>query len=82
MNSSDLVEKIAGSDWFKDVDANLIAKLASGSHIRRYAPNEFVYLVGDVETHVFFILEGRVKLSIISQNGEEFVMTMLSLIHI
>lgn len=76
MNNQDVVEKIAGTSWFKEVDPALIAKLVECSHIRRYAPDEFVYLVGDVQTHVFFILDGRIKISIMSQNGEEFVMTM------
>ena len=76
MNDQNLVESISNSDWFNNVDPNLITKLLEGSRVRRYAPDEFIYLVGDMQSHVFFILEGRVKISIMSHNGEEFVMTM------
>lgn len=71
-----VVDHISNSSWFREVDTRLIAELVEGARIRRYAPDEFIYLTGDTQTHVFFILDGRVKISLMSHNGEEFVMTM------
>ena len=76
MNDQKIAEHISNSSWFKEVDAKRIEKLVEGSRVRRYVADEFIYLAGDIQTHLFLILDGRIKVSIMSHNGEEFVMTM------
>ncbi len=76
MNKDKIAKEVSASAWFAGIEQNKADRLVACSHVRNYAPDEFVYLVGDVQTHLFLILDGRVKVSIVSQEGDEFVLTM------
>jgi len=76
MNKEELIEKISSEGWLENVDIENIARILEFSEVRKYQSGEFLYLVGDTQNHIFCILDGRVKISIVNQEGEEFVLTI------
>jgi len=46
--------------------------------IRRYRRGQLIFSQGAVATEVFFVQEGRIKLSVVSRTGKEAVVAMLS----
>jgi len=76
MNKEDILEKVLNKGWFKNVDKNKATRLLGFSEVRKYRRGEFVYLVGDSQKYLFCILDGRIKISIVNQEGEEFVLTI------
>lgn len=76
MDKQEILSRITGNGWFEGIDEQKVAQLVDLSAIKKYAPGEFVYMIGDIQDSVFFILEGQVKVSIVGQDGEEFVLTV------
>jgi CRP-like cAMP-binding protein len=59
-------------------DANIhLAKASGGRTVAKYAINKNVYEQGDPADSVFYIQAGRVKLSVISENGKEAIVAIL-----
>lgn len=76
MDKYEILNRVIDSSWFKNVDTVKIAKLLDLSFVKKYAPGEYLYMVGDIQDNVFFVLEGQVKVSIVGQGGEEFMLTV------
>lgn len=76
MDKYEVLDRVTDSNWFKNVDKDKVAKLLDLSFIKKYQPGEYLYMVGDVQESVFFILDGQVKVSIVGQGGEEFMLTV------
>lgn len=76
MDKQEVFSKIAGNGWFDDIEDQKVAQLIDLSAVKKYSTGEFVYMIGDVQDSIFFILEGQVKVSIVGQDGEEFVLTI------
>ncbi len=55
-----------------------LSKIGSGRSIAKYRKNEVVFSQGDPADAVFYIQKGRVKLSVISSQGKEAVVAMLT----
>ena len=54
-----------------------LANAGIGRTIRRYKPKQAVFLQGDPAGAVFFIQEGRVRLSVLSEHGKEATIALL-----
>jgi CRP-like cAMP-binding protein len=54
-----------------------LAKVGDGKTIARYQKNKVVFAQGDVADAVFYILEGRVKFTVVSDQGKEAVVGIL-----
>ena len=50
-----------------------LGEAGAGKTIERYAKNQKIFSQGDVADAVFFILKGRVKMTVLSEHGKEAV---------
>jgi CRP/FNR family transcriptional regulator, cyclic AMP receptor protein len=57
---------------------NLLAKVGDGRSIRKYAKDESVFVQGDPADAVFYLQSGKVKLTVVSEQGKEAVVAILS----
>jgi CRP/FNR family transcriptional regulator, cyclic AMP receptor protein len=65
-------------DTSKEFDAQaFLAKVGTGKTILEYRKNEIIYAQGEVADSVFYIQKGRVKLTVISEQGKEAVVAIL-----
>jgi CRP-like cAMP-binding protein len=76
MDKQEIFSKVVGNGWFKDLSEQKVAQLIDLSTVKKHSAGEFVYMIGDVGDRIFFILEGQAKVSIVGQDGEEFVLTI------
>jgi len=54
-----------------------LAKVGEGRSIRTYRKNELVFSQGDPADEVFYIQKGKVKVTVISEQGKEAVVAIL-----
>jgi CRP/FNR family cyclic AMP-dependent transcriptional regulator len=54
-----------------------LSKVGRGRTIAKYRMNQHVFAQGDAADSVFFIEEGKVKVSVVSEQGKEAVIAML-----
>jgi CRP/FNR family transcriptional regulator, cyclic AMP receptor protein len=54
-----------------------LANVGGGKTILRYGSNEIIFAQGDVADAVFYIQEGKVKLTVVSNQGKEAVVAIL-----
>jgi CRP/FNR family cyclic AMP-dependent transcriptional regulator len=54
-----------------------LAKVGDGKTITKYQKGHTVFSQGDVADAVFYILKGKLKLSVISEQGKEAVIAIL-----
>ena len=54
-----------------------LAKVGNGKTVLTSPPKNIIFLQGDAAEAVFYIQEGRVKLTVVSQQGKEAVIAML-----
>lgn len=63
---------------FKAFDpTNFLASLGPGKTSLKFRTGQTVYAQGDVADSVFYIQEGKVKLTVVSKDGKEAVVAML-----
>jgi CRP-like cAMP-binding protein len=63
--------------WFKDLPEEAIEQLCSRAYVKTYAPNQYLYLIGEALGFVYCVMAGRVRMSVTSSIGQEFVLTDL-----
>jgi CRP/FNR family transcriptional regulator, cyclic AMP receptor protein len=56
----------------------LLAMVGEGRSVRRYAKDEPVFVQGDPADAVFYIQSGKVKLTVVSEQGKEAVVAILA----
>jgi CRP/FNR family transcriptional regulator, cyclic AMP receptor protein len=62
----------------KDFDPRaFLARVGRGRSVARYLPNDGIFAQGDAANAVFYIQEGRVKLTVVSRQGKEAVIGIL-----
>jgi CRP/FNR family transcriptional regulator, cyclic AMP receptor protein len=54
-----------------------LAKAGEGKTISRYRKDQIVYSQGEVADAVFYIQQGKVKLTVVSEQGKEAVIAIL-----
>ena len=54
-----------------------LAKVGDGRSIARYSKGQTVFLQGDPADAVFFIQKGKVKVTVVSEQGKEAVVAIL-----
>jgi CRP-like cAMP-binding protein len=57
--------------------AAFLARIGDGRSIREYDKDEIIFSQGDPAEAVFFIQRGKVKVSVVSEQGKEAVVAML-----
>src|SRR5438876_3135294 len=63
-----------------DPDA-FLAKAGHGHSICEYKSDDVIFTQGDRADHVFFVSEGRVKITVVSRRGKEAVVGIHSVGH-
>lgn len=79
-NLLDLDQKkkiIAESRWFAELPEEAINKLVKSARARRYAAGEFVFLIGDSPDELSCVVSGKMRISLISFEGQKFLLTDL-----
>ena len=56
-----------------------LAKVGTGKQVLEFHKNQHVFEQGDVADTVFYIQRGRVKLTVVSEQGKEAVVAILEL---
>jgi CRP-like cAMP-binding protein len=56
---------------------NFLAKVGAGKQVLEFHKNQHVFEQGDVADAVFYIQKGRVKLTVLSEQGKEAVVAIL-----
>ena len=54
-----------------------LAKVGQGKTVSKYRRDQIVFSQGQVADAVFYIQEGKVKLTVVSEQGKEAVVAML-----
>src|SRR5208283_3023515 len=54
-----------------------LAKVGEGKTIAKYQPNQIVFSQGEPADAVFYIQKGKLKLTVISEQGKEAVIAIL-----
>ena len=54
-----------------------LGRVSAGKAVERYVKNQKIYSQGDVADEVFFIQKGKVKLTVLSEQGKEAVVGIL-----
>ncbi|MCH2191220.1 MAG: Crp/Fnr family transcriptional regulator [Gammaproteobacteria bacterium] len=70
------IQEIARNGWFKDISTTEIESLVAKARVCTYEEGECLYTVGGKSEGFYCILDGRVTLSIVQPNGEEFGLTI------
>jgi CRP/FNR family cyclic AMP-dependent transcriptional regulator len=71
-NVADIIRQ---SPWFKDLPEDGVQKLAKATKIERYEKNSFLFCAGEITKSIYCLLEGRIRVSIVSSIGQEFSLT-------
>jgi CRP/FNR family transcriptional regulator, cyclic AMP receptor protein len=56
---------------------DFLAKVGAGKTILNYQKDEIVFAQGDVADSVFYIQKGKIKLTVVSEQGKEAVVGIL-----
>ena len=56
---------------------SFLAKVGEGRSIGKYRKNQIVFSQGDLADSVFYIQKGKVKVTVISEQGKEAVVAIL-----
>src|SRR6476659_5024749 len=76
--SSQLREAVGGKPAKTEFDPQaFLAKVGAGKTILNIKKNQQVFQQGDVADTVFYIQKGRVKLTVLSEQGKEAVVAIL-----
>ena len=54
-----------------------LAKVGQGKSVLKYRKNQIVFSQGEVADAVFYIQQGQVKLTVVSEQGKEAVVAIL-----
>ncbi len=72
MVTKDIADLIADSNWFQGVPTDAIQQLALSATIKKYKKKSFLYKQGDVIDDIYFIVSGKVRVSLNSSLKHQF----------
>jgi CRP-like cAMP-binding protein len=58
-----------------------LAKIGEGKMVSRYRKNQIIFSQGEIAKAIFYIQEGNVKLTVVSEQGKEAVVAILGVGH-
>lgn len=77
-NEKNLVEKyIHGVTLFKDITAKYLEQIVADFSILHAAKDEIIIVQEDTSTDLYLILRGKVKVTLLSEEGAEYILTDL-----
>jgi CRP-like cAMP-binding protein len=72
MTTNNTANIIARSSWFQDLPSDAQQKLSESAKIESYTKNSFLYHIGDNTKSVYCILSGRIRMSLMSTQGQQY----------
>jgi len=63
--------------WFVGLNEEEILRLVRLSQVKTYAPEQLVYISGERQKNLFCIVEGLIKVSLVSKEGDLFPLIIL-----
>ena len=73
MDESAIREFIAASSWFDGAPNDVLDKLADAAKVKQFHANSYLWSMGETNAEIFGVLSGRVRVSVSSTTGQEFV---------
>jgi CRP-like cAMP-binding protein len=74
LDSQGIRDFLASSNWFEGAPADVLERLAESASLRKYAVNTYLWSMGEVNTDVFGVVSGRMRMYIASATGQEFAL--------
>lgn len=74
LKSAEPPELVAQSPWFQDLPEEALAELAGAAGFKDLPVGSYIYEQGRPTREIFCIVEGRVRVSLLSPNGHEFAL--------
>jgi len=74
---AELLEVIGQCDFFKKLDPAAQAQVVNAGIIRRFQPKTYILHEGEAASHFHIIIEGRVKLTQITPEGHQIIVTYM-----
>ncbi len=74
MDKSKIREFIANSEWFEEAPEHILDRLVESVHLRQVPANTYLWAMGETNTEMFGIVDGRVRMYISSAMGQEFAL--------
>ena len=71
---STTAELVSASPWFDNLPPEALAELADAAGYKDLPVGSYIYEQGRPTTEIFCIVEGRVRVSLLSPNGHEFAL--------
>jgi len=62
--------------WFKGLNKQEVTRLVELSDIKTYSEKEMVYLTGEVQECLYCVIDGLVRVSVVSTEGDRFPLIM------
>ncbi len=62
---------------FAELEDRVLSELGQQTKMSRFSKGEYLYMPGDPSNSVFFLKEGRVKITHLLENGKEFTLAIL-----
>jgi hypothetical protein len=56
---------------------SFLAKIGEGRSVAKYSPGQTVFLQGDPADAIFYIQKGKVKVTVVSEQGKEAIVVFL-----
>lgn len=75
MISVNPLDLISDSAWFIGLPDAALQQLASAASIRPYARGSFLFTEGELDTDVYCVITGRIRVAISSSGGHDFAIT-------
>jgi len=69
--------RMASERVFQFNPKTLLDRIDGGKVTLKFAGNEAIFRQGDVANAVFYLQEGRVKLTVVSKQGKEAIIALL-----
>jgi CRP/FNR family transcriptional regulator, cyclic AMP receptor protein len=73
-----VADELAAVEFFAEVDAEALRALAGHAVTRRLAAGQMLFLAGDPSDHLVIVRDGRLRVLVSSERGDEFVLTVLT----
>jgi len=72
--SSGIADLLANTQFFEDMDARFLAWLSDQAHVMQVAPGDILFKKGNVATHLYVIVSGRVSFTDATADDEHQVL--------
>ncbi|GAA6138474.1 hypothetical protein NBRC116583_22210 [Arenicella sp. 4NH20-0111] len=77
MDRENIIGILNKADWFKGLDAEVVDQIAQRAQEKKYKNREFLYMPGDVQDNLYYVISGTVQVSIVGYAGSQFILASM-----